>query len=284
MDARRAFLTELIDDAGLFPPASLSMDSATKQHLSSRSGPNAWMLGRFICPASRLEELEEHLDLLDRWRLSLLVDDPGRDLETAARFLQRAGDRVAMELVETRPGATTDVARLAAAVASAGLGEPALFLEVPPEAELDAWLDAVAAAGVGGKLRCGGTHVPTPERVAAFIDGCRRRDLRWKATAGLHHPFRHLDEGGAVQHGFVNLVGAAVLAEEHDLGVTDVTRIVEDSEPMHFELSPARVAWHDLSAGPEDVAEARRTRLFAFGSCSFDEPVEDLVGLGILPA
>src|SRR5688572_32975337 len=56
-DARVAFLTGLIDDAGLFPPASLPMDEAVAAHTESRGGKNGWILARFICPASRLPEV-----------------------------------------------------------------------------------------------------------------------------------------------------------------------------------------------------------------------------------
>jgi hypothetical protein len=296
-DARRAFLEELIDDAGLFPPASLPMEPAAAQHAASRSGPHTWMLGRFICPASRLPELTGHLGTMERWRLSVILDGVSEGGEAALRggldacrsFLAEAEDRVSVELIETRLAVTDEasVDDLLAEMEHAGLGGAVPFLEVEPDEQLDAALDAVAGAPAGAKLRCGGATAaafPSPAGVAAFLDGCRRRGLRCKATAGLHHPFRHTDPAtGFVRHGFVNLVGAAVLAQDHDLGARDLERVVADEDPGAFQLDADRFRWRDLDADARAVEEARNSLFFAYGSCSFEEPVEDLLGLGILP-
>ena len=59
--ALKAFLSELIDYAGLFPPAQLSMQRAVENYFKYRNSPNGWIISRFICPASRLNELETSL-------------------------------------------------------------------------------------------------------------------------------------------------------------------------------------------------------------------------------
>ena len=281
-DARRAFLEELIDDAGLFPPASLSMEAATEQHAASREGRHGFMLGRFLCPASRLPELAKRLDLLERWRIGAIVDGPEGG-EELARWLSAPPDGAPVEAVEARSW-TDDLQPAAAQIASEGLLR---FLEVPPDGDLDPVLDAIADAGAGAKLRCGGATAdafPAPPRVAAFIDGCRRRGIRLKATAGLHHPFRHTDpETGFVRHGFVNLAGAAVLAMGHDLEREVIEEIVAETDAVAFELTGERFAWRGVTAAADAVARARRDLFFAYGSCSFDEPVEDLLELGVLP-
>lgn len=51
-----ALLENLIDYAGLFPPAGLSMQAAVRNYAAYRAGPHAWMLGRFVVPLSRLDE------------------------------------------------------------------------------------------------------------------------------------------------------------------------------------------------------------------------------------
>src|SRR5271166_5986544 len=53
----RALMTNVIDYAGLFPPAQLPLDQALRNYASYREGPDAWMLGRFVCPAAKLAEL-----------------------------------------------------------------------------------------------------------------------------------------------------------------------------------------------------------------------------------
>src|ERR1051325_8992424 len=54
----RALLSQIIDYAGLFPPAKLPLDAALTGYLRDRKeSPQRWMLGRFVCPASVLAEL-----------------------------------------------------------------------------------------------------------------------------------------------------------------------------------------------------------------------------------
>ena len=60
-DARRALLERLIDHAALFPPASLGMDAALEVDRWARATPEAWMLHRFLVPASKLAERARRL-------------------------------------------------------------------------------------------------------------------------------------------------------------------------------------------------------------------------------
>jgi hypothetical protein len=43
-------LTGLIDYAGLFPPAKLSLDQAIRNYAAYRQCPERWMLGKFVIP------------------------------------------------------------------------------------------------------------------------------------------------------------------------------------------------------------------------------------------
>src|SRR5208282_4553196 len=80
VDAAGALLRDLIDYAGLFPPASLAMAASLANYDAySRSRWN-WILGRFIVPVSRLDEFEvEFAELpasvhgtgFTSWRMSL---------------------------------------------------------------------------------------------------------------------------------------------------------------------------------------------------------------------
>jgi hypothetical protein len=322
-DARVAFLQGLIDDAGLFPPASLPMDRAAAQHRDSRSGPHRWMLGRFLCPAPRLPELLATLPAVadgPPWEVGVLLDPADEaswpegvepQLEVARRFEGGAAGMAAARLVEVRlpPGLAADAGATAGAIRdltdaieAAGLHGPVLpFVEVPGgpggERTTRVAVEAIAAlrAGwIGGavfapgaKIRCGGQTadlVPSPHRVAAFVTACRDHAVPFKATAGLHHPFRHVDaRTGFVQHGFLNVVGAAVLAHAHGLDGSTLATVVADDRPEDFHLGPDEFRWQDLRAGADQIAAARRELFFAYGSCSFVEPVEDLTALGVLP-
>jgi hypothetical protein len=138
----------------------------------------------------------------------------------------------------------------------------------------------------GFKLRCAGqtaSAFPTPEQVAHVVVACRERGLALKATAGLHHPVRCLDKSMKTKaHGFLNLFVAAVLAAAHNLDVEQVCKIIEDEDASHFAFDDAGLRWQDISASLQDITGCRQNFATAFGSCSFDEPREDLRALGLL--
>ena len=58
--------------------------------------------------------------------------------------------------------------------------------------------------------------------------------------------------------------------------------ILEDEDPAHFHFEDAGLSWRDLRATTDEVAAARKRAVTSFGSCSFDEPREDLRTLGLL--
>src|ERR1700704_6016705 len=60
--ALNTLLEGVIDYAGLFPPANLSMADAVAEYLELLNGPNSWLVTRFICPTARLEELADELE------------------------------------------------------------------------------------------------------------------------------------------------------------------------------------------------------------------------------
>jgi hypothetical protein len=70
-DARSALLTRLIDHAPLFPPASMDLPEALEEDRRARAHPAAFMLGRFVCPASSLSELPDV-----RRGVSVVLDAP----------------------------------------------------------------------------------------------------------------------------------------------------------------------------------------------------------------
>jgi hypothetical protein len=120
------------------------------------------------------------------------------------------------------------------------------------------------------KVRCGGDRIPSIAELAGFVRGCRGRGLVFKATAGLHHAYP--TESG--EHGFLNLLAAAVFGDEE--------RALA-APPGSFELDPDSFRWGDRRAGPAELARVRETLLHSIGSCSFFEPVEELRQLAMLP-
>ena len=290
---RHPLLEQLVDYAGLFPPASLQLDDAVGEYVAHRQDDEAWMLGRFICPESRLESLAaftDHFSITAPLRVSLLPaagDEPAERLRRAAAaadaFERRMAGHARVELFELRMPEALPEAQLLS-----GAGPPArdrfAYLEWSPDrSDLVDCLETLAAArtagstNLGAKIRCGGTEpeaYPSVEVVSGFLSACARLELPFKATAGLHHPVRH-DRDDGTMHGFLNVFGGFVLARVHRLDAEETSRIIEDKDPDSFSLDAGGFRWKDLSATTEEVSAARRLAR-GFGSCSFSEPVEDL--------
>ena len=249
-DVRRALLERLIDHAALFPPASMSMEDALAEDRAARESPYEWMLDRFVCPASRLGELDG-----PDAPVSVVLDGP----------LEEPAAAIEVRLKEARPD-SRELLRLASE-----LGE--WSDEVYYELLLDySWRDSVPAtvgaiAAVGGrvKLRCGGEVVPPVEQVALVMVSCHATRVVMKATAGLHHPLRSGSE-----HGFLNFLCAAV----HSGDALEAVGAI---------LAEESLDGLPLSSLTAERVRATRERLFkGFGSCSWREPVDDLRALGLL--
>ncbi len=311
----RSFMGGLVDYAGLFPPATLDMAAAMDEYAAHRKEQEAWMLGRFIVPAGRLAELQkvgaQHLDQGGDWTFSVLVGARGNAAEAlaavetqglgAAAFEKRFEGRARIEVLETPipvdgsgPEVGNFLGSLTDVLAGAGLGDRELFLEVLPGVDDVRVLEAINAlssfetrfARIGAKLRCGGVTpeaFPSSERIAGFIDTCRRLGLPLKCTAGLHHPVRHQSaDPPAMMHGFLNVFGAGILAHALGVGPEILAACVNETDPAAFSFSDDKFSWRDHQVTAEALEKARESFLSGFGSCSFAEPRDDLRGLGLL--
>ena len=312
----KSLLDGIIDYAGLFPPAQLPMDEAFARFVEHRSSTDGWMLARFVCPVARLDELELLIGNADESHLPIAVSALGRGGDTLEDFLATVdldGDRLIdfsnhqagraiVDVFEVRlpkeGGVAVAVDKAWKRLTNSGDLSLTPFFEVSLLGEWRPRLPAAAAAvrdtdrnaggrsRVGLKIRCGGLEasaIPEVEAVAAAIATCRATGIPIKATQGLHHPFRHHDPDlNAMVHGFINLFAASALAHVYDLPVKTLVEIVAEVDPEAFVVGPERLAWRSFDASAAQVAEARRSVLTSFGSCSFSEPRDDLRTLGMV--
>ncbi len=311
----RALLAEIIDYAGLFPPAKLPMREAFTRFLAHRGSPDGWLLDRFVCPAGRLGELTPLLAEAKLGQTPIRVaalgaggdDPPGfaesieRDSEAMAAFSERHRGDALIDVFEVKLPAEGDPAEVVDLtfhhLADIASGQPVAYFEIPLLGERRTPLfhaAAVAEAGpvidddrrAGIKIRCGGLDasvVPTVDAVAAAVSAGLVTALPLKATQGLHHPLRRHDPAlGARVHGFFNLAAAAVLARAHLLDDEIIREIIAEEDPAAFRLTDAAFGWRNLDTDFAGVVEGRIHAMTGFGSCSFTEPRDDLAGLGWL--
>jgi hypothetical protein len=293
-------MARLIDYAGLFPPASLSMREAVANYDSYLRSEHNWMLGRFIVPASRLIEFREALITLPvggiplDWELSVLIGtDAERDLESVDLFNRAPEDlsggiSLKIKSVEARASNAAEVRRLDALIA----GDMIAYLEVPIDDDLEGLVAAVAeCSGRRLKVRTGGETAdkfPSPEAILQFLRASLRADVPFKATAGLHHPLRSVhrltyqpDSPSGLMHGFLNVFLAASFLKR-GMDEVLVLELLKEQSPLAFRFDPDGVSWREPRLSARDLFVARRDFAISFGSCSFIEPIEDLRTLRLL--
>jgi len=287
----RALLAGLIDYAGLFPPAALSMTDAVAEYARQRRSADAWVLGRFVVPAARLEELAaaRRSGVADLpWPVSALVGPGWR--EDSGRIAKWSGGAElvvdALEFRATHPGEVD--------TALAALGRSRVsYVEVPVADDPGVLLGHVARLGLRAKIRTGGVtgeQFPSAANVVRFMERCRELALPFKATAGLHHPLTgeyrltyEPDSAKAPMFGFLTLLAAAAAVA---LGwrSDEAVRLLEEQSGDAFRFDTAGLHWRGRTIPEASLLELREAGAIAFGSCSFSEPLTDLRALGYLPA
>lgn len=79
-------MEDIIDYAGLFPPARLSLDTAIQNFIQYHRESDSWMLSRFIIPAPQLQELKAYQEELSARREPFGFSVLGKARETTDGF------------------------------------------------------------------------------------------------------------------------------------------------------------------------------------------------------
>jgi hypothetical protein len=288
----------LIDYAGLFPPAGLSMASAVTSFDSYARSEYSWMLGRFIVPVARLNEFDEavrRVPIANRkpWRLSALLGaDPVADVARIVEFNALASDlgngrSAVVESVEVKAESPADVKRMAEIIPC----ELDAYFEVPLTGRERECIAAVAECRRRAKIRTGGETAdkfPDAAQVVTFMRLCAEAKVPFKATAGLHHPIRSVhrftyqpDSLSGMMHGFLNVfVAAAFVWGGMETGAA--VELLEERSLSAVHFDSGGVEWRHHRLSWQEIAAARRDFCVSFGSCSFTEPIDDLRSLGLL--
>ena len=294
-----ALLTRSIDYAGMFPPCSLALKPALENQAQSVRASDSWMLSAFVLPISKFDAASASVSQFDRQyqlRISALgaktenVNDFRSALkitmETIRSFATRHGDLVSISQLEMP--LPTEINADLLAEAQSIIGGLDAFWETPADeaaqtiASLAEHHANTLARTFGYKLRTGGVTVdafPHSQQIARALVESAKHEVPIKFTAGLHHPVRQFrDEVKAKMHGFLNVLGAGVLAAEHQWDERRTAAMLDDEDASSFSFDDKSFAWREWKIDQGRIEE-RRKLVTSFGSCSFDEPREDLRAL-----
>jgi hypothetical protein len=81
-------------------------------------------------------------------------------------------------------------------------------------------------------------------------------------------------------HGFVNVFLAGVFIAAGTITPRETVELLEEMSPENFEIEDDAIVWRGRSVSVPQIRQARRSFMRSFGSCSFDEPRDDLRALG----
>lgn len=300
----RALLTQSIDYAGLFPPTTLALEPALKNHAAYVRSREAWMLSTFVLPVKRFADAARSVSEFDRTyplRISALAPkttnaiDFIEELKLAAKgireFSTENAKAVQISQLEMPLPAGIDEAVLSE-MRDILNGLPARPFWEAPMQEAGGILSLLAEHNARAKeqqfnfkLRTGGVTTdafPTSAQIARVLIAAGKYRVPIKFTAGLHHPVRMFrDEVKTKMHGFLNVLGAGVLAIEHGWTEQQTTAMLEDEKVDSFVFDDAVFRWREWTIGATEIEKHRRL-ITSFGSCSFEEPREDLRALKLV--
>lgn len=293
-ESLRILLSEIVDYAGLFPPSQLSMDEAAANYAGYKKGEYNWMLGRFIVPAARLEEFADSAKTLfseneNVWKLSVLAsEDIYETVGEIESFNREYAPLAVCDALEIKAETGAEIEQIAESV------PPDLntYFEIPIGENLADLITTIAICGQRAKIRTGGV---TPDafqpagRITRFMRTALAANVSFKATAGLHHPLccvkpltYEKDAPVSAMHGFLNVFLAAAFLLR-GFKPDALRELMEDARAENFQFEDDGVFWqeeHFISTPHLKILRAKN--LISFGSCSFDEPIEDLREIGFL--
>jgi hypothetical protein len=287
-------MTGLIDYAGIFPPAALDMASAVRNYAAYRNGEYARFLGRFIVPVARLNEFERTAAEVEwgkeSWMLSALAGDGlDSDLKKIDNFNERISKTrdALIDTIEIKAAHHRDIEEAMNLIPETLKA----YFEIPIAEDPSDLVKAIAATGARAKVRTGGVTAdafPSSIDLARFIKACAEEDVPFKATAGLHHPLRSFnrltyeaDSGQALMHGFLNVFLAAAFSYS-GMDVEDLAEVLEERSPESFQLEDGSVTWHGEMVVRGQLRNTRSLLAGSFGSCSFEEPIDDLKKINLM--
>ena len=294
-ESLRVLLEGVIDYAGLFPPSQVSMPEAVINYATYRNSNYNWMLGRFIVPLGRLEEFYESAvdfvsrDGRDAWHVSVIGSDEIHEtVRVVEEFNAKGGPGMVCDTLEVKAESQEAIVTTTNSVPPGFT----IYFEVPINDDLPDLVSTIAINQHRAKIRTGGITpelFPSTRQVIRFIRTCQAANLPFKATAGLHHPVRCFkpltyepNSPKGTMHGFLNVMLTTGFARE-GFKPTILEEVMEDEFSESFDFQEGGVSWHqDFALSVPQLASLRESGITSFGSCSFNEPIEDLQRIGLL--
>lgn len=296
-DTLDVLLSELFDYAGMFPPAALSFESAARESTALRSSlKRPWLVGNdLVLDTKWAQELASKRP--QEWGYSRTPSICLLATEAPASVLTTCDD-----LLMKREGNPSrySIASLEARCTAASLQETIesfteycskhrIILALEPDlsgahwrSELDACLrhitqDSAKMDTLALKVRCNGDTAITREKAPIIIEEATASGVHLKLTGGLHHPIVEAERYGNT-FGFLTIAAAVMFRRA--LGtrftVDHCARLLSSDSVASLSFGET-IRFEELEISNIDLVKAKNSALFAIGTCSLQEPDEDLM-------
>ncbi len=290
----KILLSSIIDYAGLFPPAKLTLQDAIANYHKYQQTPYNFLLGHFVIPAARLTEFFTVLNhdslekrIINPWSLSVILSD-NWELELHQIKTVNNKNQVKIAAVEFKPLTLEEISR---AITQIPKGIES-FVEIPLNENIDTYLTMLQGKQVSAKIRTGGLTIEafsSVEQLCQFIFASAKAQIPFKATAGLHHPlpgkYPLTDKPDSIwsnMQGFLNLSILAALVYWQKITQDQAMILLQESSLDSFRFTEDHLSWQDCHLTCLELEEARQYFFRSFGSCSFQEPLNELMELNLL--
>ncbi len=303
----------MIDYAGTFPPANLSIEDAIEEYFKERSENGSWIIKTLILPWTKISEFDKQIkkrnseNLIIRISVLLVSEDTQKEflkkVEEQIRELRKflnSNDEYQLVSLEIKlpkldyihgkinPNTIQVLSEL---LEVHNMNNVIMYLEGYLIKGWESILDpifnylqqsnAVHETIMGYKIRTGSIkpeEIPDISTLVNLLKMLTTHDIPFKATAGLHSPLRTNNRALDVfNHGFFNiLMVSSILKANLTNDIKVLSEILEISQWEAFHFSEKYIEVRGFNISKKDLLEVRENQFLSFGSCSLREPLDDL--------
>jgi hypothetical protein len=249
------------------------------------------MLGRFVLRLSQFEQFQQGIPADQPQVVSLILEGALEGALKQLNLLTRsdASSSIQIAALEIPPCPVTQLQQILPQLPEG----TEVYCEIPWESELNSYLEVLPNYEASVKIRVGGLTpeaFPSSVQLSRILFSLAQSRIPFKATAGLHHPLPVTFPLSATpgsplvtMQGFLNVAIAATCAYTQKATLAEIQAILETSTVNDWQFTDQEICRglnQPLSLA--DIQIARRQFFRSFGSCSFQEPLEELGLLGLV--
>jgi hypothetical protein len=287
-DARRGLLGGLIDDATLLRPSAPPVEHAVAAYRALRATENGWMVGRFVVPVSRLEELAGvvvgTMRSGDPWVpiVAAFDGETASNASIAAAFHATLDPAARIEVVHLGHQSPESIDGIVDAVAAGnGIHRGALSMAaVPLGMPASGVMDAISAARTEGLRPVGAwidlsSNVFDPVALSSVIRASVRSSVPFTvAVDHLPAVTRADTSGGGHEYGVLNLLAASLQADTRE---SEAAAVLSDSGPQTYTIEFGGLARNGEIIHSRRSIGVDRSPLVSLATC---EPLDTISALG----